>query len=391
MLVVIGCFPSIGFATGQFAGIGDLAGGANSSIAESISSDGAVVVGVSSASSGSQGIIFTPTAGIQPIGLSVSAQAVSADGTTVVGGVFVEANNAIEPFIFTAEEGLNLLGVPPGETTVGTTIAQGVSADGSVVVGSTFFGGEFQAFRWTEGSGFESLQSDLPGNSQSSLASDISDDGTVIVGGLLGPSGRAFLWTDAAGGIDLGGLPGGDESSLAIAVSANGTAVVGTSSSANSDSEAFLWTANTGIIGLGVLSNADSITTPFAVTGSGEAVVGQSNIFEDSLSEDAFLWTEENGLELLQDVLEERFDLEDELAGWTLTSARDISSDGRFITGVGINPLGDIEGWVVSLNEPIFNSLVVPEPSTLVITSSLLLLIICLNRKTHTCIGSQTK
>jgi hypothetical protein len=55
----------------------------------------------------------------------------------------------------------------------------------------------------------------------------------------------------------------------------------------------------------------------------------------------------------LRDLLVTGYGLD--LAGWTLTEARDVSADGTIIVGWGTNPSGDTEGWVAEI-EPI------PEP-----------------------------
>ena len=52
-------------------------------------------------------------------------------------------------------------------------------------------------------------------------------------------------------------------------------------------------------------------------------------------------------------------------AGWTLLEASGVSADGRTIVGTGINPDGNREAWMVTLDN-------VPEPSALVSIGSLL-------------------
>jgi hypothetical protein len=58
------------------------------------------------------------------------------------------------------------------------------------------------------------------------------------------------------------------------------------------------------------------------------------------------------GIRNLQDVLENELGLN--LAGWRLRAAYDVSTDGLTIVGDGINPEGNVEGWIA----------VIPEPST---------------------------
>jgi uncharacterized membrane protein len=148
----------------------------------------------------------------------------------------------------------------------------------------------------------------LPGGRTDSVAWAVSSDGTTVVGAgdLDGPRfccGQAFRWTDEGGMQALGDLPGGYLSSKAEAVSADGSIIVG---------------------------------------------IGSVSVFEHR----AFIWDQSHGLRELQHVLATDYGLE--LDGWTLTSAQDISADGRTIVGYGENPLGRREAWIVVL---------VPEPA----------------------------
>jgi hypothetical protein len=58
---------------------------------------------------------------------------------------------------------------------------------------------------------------------------------------------------------------------------------------------------------------------------------------------EAFVWDEPNGLRALAEVLVDDYGID--LTGWTLTSARGISADGRTIVGFGTNPDGFTEAW----------------------------------------------
>jgi hypothetical protein len=51
-------------------------------------------------------------------------------------------------------------------------------------------------------------------------------------------------------------------------------------------------------------------------------------------------------------------DLRYDLTGWTLIYAFDISDDGRWVTGRGINPSGQPEGWLANIAP-------IPEPSSM--------------------------
>jgi probable HAF family extracellular repeat protein len=119
-----------------------------------------------------------------------------------------------------------------------------MSADGTTIVGTSYSGAGHEAFRWVggvmTGLGF------LPGGISSDPAS-VSADGTVVVGQGNSASGtQAFRWT---GGMmtGLGDLPGGIFQSNATDVSNDGSVVVGIGSSPEDVSEAFIWTETTGM------------------------------------------------------------------------------------------------------------------------------------------------
>ncbi|MCP5059800.1 MAG: PEP-CTERM sorting domain-containing protein [bacterium] len=52
----------------------------------------------------------------------------------------------------------------------------------------------------------------------------------------------------------------------------------------------------------------------------------------------------------LREVLVSDFGLD--LAGWSLTIARDVTADGRVVTGWGTNPNGNQEAWIAVIPEP---------------------------------------
>jgi MYXO-CTERM domain-containing protein len=51
-------------------------------------------------------------------------------------------------------------------------------------------------------------------------------------------------------------------------------------------------------------------------------------------------------------------DLGYNLTGWTLSSAGDISADGRWVVGQGVNPSGQTEAWLANIAP-------IPEPSAM--------------------------
>ena len=64
---------------------------------------------------------------------------------------------------------------------------------------------------------------------------------------------------------------------------------------------------------------------------------------------EAFRWTEADGIQPLQDLLEAQGV---DLTGWVLREARAVSADGTTIVGTGVSPEGNIEGWVAILPLP---------------------------------------
>jgi probable HAF family extracellular repeat protein len=316
--------------TPSFQGLGDLPGGDFFSSASAVSADGSVVVGTSVTSNG-QGDAFRWTQGEGMVSLGEwtgTAADVSDDGSVVVGG---SSSTGSGPLIFrwTATGGVVQLGGPGG--------ADGVSADGSVVAGTRWpLGGNMMAWRWTQETGIVDLGY-LPGGFVSQ-ASDISSDGSVIVGFSGSTLGKqAFRWTSGSGMFGLGDLPGGPFSSSAYAVSADGSVVVGASES-SLGSEAFRWTSGSGMVSLGGGTGSEALDC----SADGSVVVGVVG--------EAFIWDAVNGIRNLSDVLVNDCGLD--LTGWTLTAAKGISADGFTIVGEGTNPDGFNEAWIATIPEP---------------------------------------
>jgi probable HAF family extracellular repeat protein len=113
--------------------------------------------------------------------------------------------------------------------------------------------GLVEAFRWDEFNGMQGL-GDLPGGAFQSSATAISASGEVIVGYSQSASGgEAFRWEAVSGMQGLGDLPGGVFGSGAYAVSADGSVIVGAGHSDAPDNEAFIWTEAEGMQSLQIL------------------------------------------------------------------------------------------------------------------------------------------
>ncbi len=338
----------------------------------------------------------------QPLGANTTANAVSADGSVVVGDLNQASGG---PFYWSQKsDGPVLLHNSSGNTLGISSEATGVSGDGSVIVGgSTSAGG--QAFRWAN-----NVAAPIPqlASSQSSIANSVSEDGSIIAGDIhTGSTVSGFtlagtnleiipppslslttrgtimsangavvagnIWsafgTPTAYQWKNGGLiqwPGNTSLiSSATAVSPDGSVVVGSTGVSGGDTDPFEWTNVGPTYPNGVVTNLP-LPAPYT-TGS---AMGVSNapttivgwMSKTGLQNTAFIWTQANGVQDLQQVLTAD-GLGSELDEWTLTEATAITPDGNTIVGDGIDPQGQTEGWIVNLKPTPLKSITVTPAS----------------------------
>ena len=172
-----------------------------------MSADTNVVAGLATNNLGNQQAFrWTQATGMTGLGFlpgysSSHASAISADGSTIAGYVF-DQNGMYQAMYWTQATGMVGIGslpTAPGQN----SFANAVSANGSVIVGSAVADGAFNnhAFRWTQATGIQDLGM-LPGGAYS-YAVAVSADGTIIAGGSGGTGGGnfgfAFRWTQATG------------------------------------------------------------------------------------------------------------------------------------------------------------------------------------------------
>ena len=346
----------------SFRRLGDLPGGAFMSEASAISADGSVVVGKSAVSTyGEEAFRWTTREGMVALGLLPSAAGsaasdVSADGAVIVGTVYGGWFGIGVAFHWTGGTGIAPLGhLPQGDMLYSAT-APAVSADGALVVGgdcvSAFSPVHCQAYRWTHDEGMIDLGHVIEGffeSTATAIAADGSIVGSVEVGdghcdciatGVCGGMHDAFRWTGSDGMTALGLPPTGCNGSEINDLSSDGTILVGTSGV----DEAFFWTAESGMVLLGDLPGGPVRSAAKAISGDGTVVVGNR---WSAAGTEAFIWDAADGMRSLCTVLTGRYGLD--LSGWHLTSANDISADGRHIVGSGVNPDGHTEGWIATL------------------------------------------
>src|SRR5690606_18789304 len=127
-----------------------------------------------------------------------------------------------------------------------------------------------------------------------------------------------------------------------------------------------LWTEEGGTE---ILPLLDSFVGGWAsdMTSDGDLIVG--SVFakekivptlgpDDYGLQQAVVW-QDGHVHNLQSWLTQNHNLGPQLTGWSLISANAISADGRVIAGVGINPEGHFQGWVVDIGPAV----VLPEPA----------------------------
>ncbi len=192
--------------------------------------------------SGSGVVDFDPF----PVGaVDRDATGLSADGSAIIGSY---RSAPFAPKIVYLWNGSELTEIAP------SGFAGGISADGTVVVGNVFLNPNGpppfieEALLWSDADGTTGLGY-LPGGSQFSGAYGVSANGQVVVGISENASSdiEAFRWTEAGGMVGLGDLPGGIFSSFASDTTADGSIVVGTSNVASGapptlpDDDPFIW------------------------------------------------------------------------------------------------------------------------------------------------------
>lgn len=238
---------------GQIIDIGDLPGGRVASTPRALSHDGSIVVGNGEGGAGLMEAIVYQNGVLESIGdlpgsdYYSEAMDVSADGSVIVGkGV---SERGLEPFVYSNNmmTGLGYLGVE-SQLGRGGAIANAVSADGSTIVGGSSRPGSSrwgEAFVYRDGQmqGLGTISGDGSNAYYSSTAKDVSGDGARIVGistDFLGMQ-HAFLYENGEMNYlsDVSGVLG----SRAEVISDDGKTVIGTFGT-GSGSIAVIWLDN---------------------------------------------------------------------------------------------------------------------------------------------------
>lgn len=230
---------------------------------------------------------------------------ISTDGSTVVGvsrgpdpGVPFQTSQ--EAFRWTASEGM--VGLGDIDEAFVWSSASDVSGDGSVIVGLGTLGAGIdhqRPFRWTPATGMVQLV-DPKGVLILRRANAVSDNGQFIVGHANPMTGGnlAYRWSAAGGAESLGALPNnlGVPDSFAFAVSADGNAVGGASFTLNGANESFRWTPAGGLVSIGDVPGGDAYSLAFGISPDGGTLVGNARHNIGGFPRDeAFIWSEDDG------------------------------------------------------------------------------------------------
>jgi probable HAF family extracellular repeat protein len=325
----------------QFYGIGHIPPHSDSRIT-GLGLDG-IAAGYTSSPGGPPrySVRWSPAAGLQQISPTPSyATAITPDGQTIVGSMSNSSSSHWEAFRWRTSIGAEFLGNLSSWWPSGTSKA--VSADGETIVGyASISNFHTRAFRWTKATGMQNLGT-LPNLiDPGSEANAVSADGAVIVGASSLGITLATRW-DSSGISSLGTIPGAPSQwSIARGINGEGSVVVGQSNSPGDIYQAFRWSVN-GMLGLGMLPGAES-SAAIAVSYDGRIIVGWSGPRSTLAGRTATLWTPSGTRSLHAELTTLGITAHE---GWILREAVAISPDAKWIGGSGINPQGQVEGWV---------------------------------------------
>ena len=182
---------------------------------------------------------WTRSGGIRDMHIPGSVTAASADGSVFTGLRFTGRGEHV--FLWSLARGYEDLGKPPGAATGNAAYISpnAMSADGSTVVGEFVVATtkHTRAFRWTRRGGFQTLVGDW------AEASGVSGDGSQIVGALWSSKGpRAVKWVGDASPKPIG--PSGLNAFKAKGISADGRTIIAIGPAGSREVRSFVVGAN---------------------------------------------------------------------------------------------------------------------------------------------------
>lgn len=221
-----------------------------------------------------------------------------------------------------------------------------ISADGNTVVGFAWTDSGFlgvRAIAWNESDGFMVIG----GDNDSSAAIDVSQDGSIIVGGQrYGDSFKSAVWRkNPAGGYHppeyLLYNPQGDPNDpgnllgSATAISANGEWIGGGGDSVTGG-QPWIWSEATGCILLGNLGDSNYQGSVEGINHNGSIVIGNLRHAVNYDNETAYIWTATGGMQTLTNFATQTLGID--LGFIELKYAVAISFNGNYIAGMAYDP-----------------------------------------------------
>lgn len=206
-----------------------------------------------------------------------------------------------------------------------------ISDDGQVLAATRYPEEDARAGFWTYDTetGFHELD-EIPGGADASHATDMSADGTVIVGyALKGPQEIPFIWR--AGELEaLAALPAGVPGARPVHVSNDGSTMVGVTIESSGPIDVFRWTEADGFDVIAPVCG-DSCVERFTMRVSEDGSVVAGTLLFDGPYDDisAFRWTKARGVEHLVPMAEP-----------PPSTVYDMSADGSVIVGQVGSPTG---------------------------------------------------
>lgn len=338
------CTESAGLTFAQsFVPLGAPAGFAESA-AFGISADGSTVVGSTGGRTSdyaafkwtaTNGFELLPFGSSDPSDANSRAAGVSADGSIVSG--FISDGDG-EAVIWA---GGDVQRLPTSDAGRDPTSAVRLSDDGKVAAGVSF-DGPITAFRWTSGSGTQTLTSGTDVGSPT-IAYDLSADGSTVVG--IAINDDPFIWTETGGARLLADFAGG---ARATGISGDGSVVAGWET-AGGMARLWRWSEAEGVSDLASEPIGDpDINSWLSPSFDGSVIAGHVS-GRGADESDAFIWTHADGFMLANDRLAA---LGVDLLNHSIIEIYDVSADGLTFTGTALDPNGLETAFIATIPAP---------------------------------------
>lgn len=269
---------------------------------------------------------------------------ISGNGQVVIGTYMNPADGLNWAATWTVADGWSLMDyLPGGEGCNDWGSGYAGSFDGTQATGLAWVPScKAEAFKWTQGVG--TLGLGRPSEDRSSRGTDISDDGSMVVGFAEAPFGnrRPAFWTDDVTGPQVitadPAIPG-----ELLGVNSDGTAACGTM-----NNEAMYWDPVNGIVPIGALPGEFNGSTATSISDDGKVVGFSGDPFFSFPT--AIIWTVADGLMPIADYFA-TFNVPTP-EGFHYYSCSAVSADGMTFVGAGIQDGGFFYSpWMVRLDE----------------------------------------